>query len=213
MKFYLQSGYDGRETATIALTYDRDQIFYSKVYPYNGETPVGSVEFCESLLGWSPRPVYFPEFLGNFIKRKVWYSDTHPEDGIWIKPALRHKQWEAYESGTKAPESGPYWCSELVEFKEEWRYYVRCGKVLAAHWYLGEEKEIAAPPLKIDWGNFSGAVDFGRDVNGEIQLVESNMPYACGWYGPFEDGKIFGEWLTGGWCYMGILKYRALLYK
>ena len=202
MEFYLQSGYNAKETVTISFYYGPKNIRYSKRYEYSGEIPVGSVEFCEGILGYSPRPQYFPEFLGKYINRKVWFSEKEPEEKCWVKPATRHKQWDSYVTGTKEPEEGPYWCSELVDFREEWRYYVGNGKVMAAHWYLGEEKEIDPPELDVDWGNFCGAVDFGRDSHGNIQLVENNLPYACGWYGSFNDGKIFGEWLSIGWNYV-----------
>jgi hypothetical protein len=94
----------------------------------------------------------------------------------------------------------PHWNSEIVSFKNEWRYYVANGEVLAAHWYLGEDDEAPPPELPdIFPKNFTGAVDFG-DYCGKLTLVENNLPYACGWYGRFD--PIYRDWLVAGFEYI-----------
>jgi hypothetical protein len=218
-KFYLQSGYEGKETSCIALNYDKSEFNYSARNQYAGEIPVGSVEFVEELLGRNFIPDYYPFFLKNHLHRKVWYSEDKLDRSCFVKPADRHKRFEAQISDDrKRPIGygggvatgiwvGPYWHSEVVSFKEEWRHYVANGKVLAAYWYLGEEKEIDSPELNIDWPqDFCGAVDFGRLTSGELALVENNLPYACGWYGPYSEGKIYGEWLKAGLDFLNKIK-------
>lgn len=214
-KFYIQSGYQGKEVGALLFNYPKESFSYSAIEPWNGQPIAGSVEFVEEYIGIINRPNYYPQFLEPFFQRKIWYSNAWPKEKCFIKPADRHKRFESrilndlrYPRGFGGGVAtgawvGPYWCSEVVSFKEEWRYYVANGEVLAAYWYLGEEKEIDAPELNIDWPkDFSGAVDFGRLSNGEIALVENNLPYSCGWYGPHSEGKIYGEWLEKSWNYV-----------
>jgi hypothetical protein len=220
-KFYIQSGYQGKEVGALLFLYSKESFKYSARDEYNGEIAVGSVEFVEEYIG-QRTPNYYPDFLKSYFHREIWRTNTLPEgDGIGIpmvfaKPADRHKRFEAqitsmpYKGscitwGNKVHEyhKGPFWCSEIVQFKEEWRYYVAEGNIFYAGWYLGEEKETDAPKLNIDWPkDFCGAVDFGRLSTGEIALVENNLPYACGWYGPYSDGIIYAEWLEKGWNYL-----------
>lgn len=212
-KFYLQSGYKGKETASIVYSYDREDYSYSARSEYQkGQIPVGSVEFVEEYIGVR-KPDYYPEFLENWFKREIWYSDSlWDKEFCFVKPADRHKRFDSYikepSLGRGCVEfewnRGPFWCSEVVEFIDEWRYYVANGKILAAYWYDGLNKEeVEAPSLNINWPkDFCGAVDFGRLSNGEIALVENNLPYGCGWYGSYGDGRIYGEWLEAGFEFL-----------
>lgn len=213
-KFYIQSDYDGRERTAITFSYERDELSYSAVEEWKGQPVVGSVEFVEKTIGRSFKPDYYPTFLNQFLHRKVWWSDGPPlqENGlVFLKPADRHKRFDAgmyhftdfYVTYGYDWEYGPYYMSEIVApFTNEWRYYVSNGKILAAHWYSGNDDSLEAPTLNFDFpSDFCGAVDFGIS-NGKLTLVENNLPYACGWYGGLNEGKIYGEWLENGWKYL-----------
>ena len=215
-KFYIQSGYQGKEVGALLFNYPKESFKYSARDEYNGEIVVGSVEFVEQYIGVK-RPNYFPLFLkkANYLQRHVYWveslEDLYDDYFYFIKPADRHKRFDArivsgedkYEPVFYSWQTGPYWVSDIVQFKNEWRYYVADGKVLTAYWYLGDEEEVDAPKLNIDWPeDFCGAVDFGRLSTGEIALVENNLPYACGWYGPHSEGKVYGEWLDKSWNYV-----------
>lgn len=217
-RFYLQSGYKGKETASIVYSYDREDYSYSARHEYQkGQIPVGSVEFVEQYIGIRI-PNYFPEFLDNYLHREVrWIEGLYSiedEDCFFAKPADRHKRFEAriifgydkYEPNFYSWQNGPYWISDITFFVDEWRYYVANGKVLAAYWYDGRDKEeVEAPSLNINWPkDFCGAVDFGRMSDGKIALVENNLPYGCGWYGSYGDGKVYGEWLEAGFEFLKI---------
>ncbi len=108
-------------------------------------------------------------------------------------------------SGTwKGKRRGPYWLSEIVQFTNEWRYYVTNGKVVAARWYWGDDVNTpVAPELNIDWPKtFCGTGDFGQYPDGRIALVEAHPPFACGWYGSLGEGEIYVPWLIAGWEYL-----------
>ncbi len=171
-----------------------------------GFIPVGKVEWCDAFL---PReksvPEYYPEFLKDHLFRKVWKTDTWPMTrGIFVKPADRHKRFTGFVTfgGYRKKKRGPYWCSEVVSFLNEWRYYVANGKVLVGEWYDGDQEATPeAPELKIDIpADYCGALDFGMLTTGELALVEANSPYACGWYGKNND--LYVEWLIKGWEYL-----------
>jgi len=212
--FYIQSGYQGKEVGALLFNYPKESFSYSARDKWAGQTIAGSIEFIEKYL--SPKtPNYYPEFLTPYFNRKIWHSNSWPEEECFIKPADRHKRFEAeiltdlrrpvgFGGGeARGVYTGPYWCSEIVFFKEEWRYYIAEGKVLASYWYQGFENETEPLELNIDWPqDFCGAVDFGRLNNGELALVENNLPYACGWYGPYSEGRVYGEWLEKGFRYL-----------
>jgi len=212
--FYIQSGYQGKEVGALLFNYPKESLSYSARDKWAGQTIAGSVEFIEKYL--SPKtPNYYPEFLAPFFKRKIRYiknlREIEDEECFFAKPADKHKRFEAqmvsgydnYKDVLYSWQTGPYWISDIVFFREEWRYYVADGEVLAAYWYSGGEVEIDPPELNIDWPkDFCGAVDFGCLSTGDIALVENNLPYACGWYGPYSEGKVYGEWLEKGFRYL-----------
>ena len=121
----------------------------------------------------------------------------------FVKSAAGYKDFTAQivEKNSPYPSSGPLVFSEVVQFVQEWRYYVADGCVLTTGWYDGNDEDEPAPDLDIDWPEgFCGAVDFGRLSTGQIALVECQHPYACGWYG--DDHAAYVTWLVEGWKFM-----------
>lgn len=171
-----------------------------------GKVPVGSVDYCESWLGYSPVPDFYPDFLCGWFRRgiiKATGGQAYPfQSPRFVKSAERYKAFPArvYQFAEMLPD-GLLCISDVVKFTQEWRYYVADGCVLATGWYDGEYEDEPAPTLPIDWPKgFCGAVDFGRMKDGRIALVESHAPFACGWYG--DDSSAWAMWLVEGWRYM-----------
>ena len=171
-----------------------------------GYIPVGTVKWCENFL---PKdriiPDYYPDFMKDYLFRKVWWTETWPmEKGIFVKPADRHKKWTGFVTvgGYRKKKKGPYWCSEVVKFINEWRYYIADGKVIAGEWYWGDEVNMPDAPVfqAVIPAGFCGTVDMGTLGTGELALVEVHPPYACGWYG--KDHRIYAEWIIKGWEYL-----------
>ena len=199
----------GKEASAIIQYAILEQIPYKMVKDINSIPkdciPVGSVEYCLKALGRKIKPDYYPEFLKQYLYREVW------ETNIWtlgkklfIKPADRYKRFNGFvtNGGYKGKKRPPYWCSEIVKFNNEWRYYVANGKILTGEWYSGDEINTPdAPLLDIEIpDNYCGAIDFGELSTGKLALVEANHPFACGWYG--KDYKLYAEWIIKGWEYM-----------
>jgi hypothetical protein len=166
--------------------------------------PVGNVPWVSDVLGRVETPDYYPEFLQPWLRRKVWRADKWPYGHrVFIKPADRHKRFTGFvTTGTwKGKRKPPYWCSEIVRFVSEWRWYVAGGQVYDAKWGSGEEAPV--PDLKIDWpADYYAAVDFGLLDSGQIALIESNSPFACGWYGRVDEGETYVRWLAASWAHL-----------
>ena len=165
--------------------------------------PSGSVEWC--LKSLDPYvPDYYPEWLSAHLHRKVWRTDKWPLEKVFIKPSDKDKRFTGFvTSGTyRKKKKGPFWCSEIVQFENEWRYYIAEGRILCGEWYCGDDINMpAAPELDLDIPpGYCGAVDFGRLKTGELALVEANASFACGWYG--KKDELYMKWLVDGWNYI-----------
>ena len=208
--FIVQKGYAGKEEMAIAIYCTMNNLKFQKVQyskkksieiPLN-YIPCGSIPWMYSVIGQEVKPDYYPDFLKDYLNREVWKTDKWPlNKRVFIKPSDKHKRFTGFVTyGTyKKKKKGPYWCSDVVAFDNEWRYYIAYGKVIAAEWYAGDEIETPDAP-SIDHiefpQNYFAAVDFGI-CDGELTLVEAHQPFACGWYG--KEHHKYVEWLAEGW--------------
>jgi hypothetical protein len=176
--------------------------------------PCGSLKWCLESLERLVIPDYYPTWLSPYFNRRIWFSKKWPLERVFIKPADTYKRFDGFiTSGTySGKKATPFWCSEVVQFGNEWRYYVTEGKVVCSGWYwnskvvdlpsLSAEKSSAPPAPNISHieipHSFSGTLDFG-DCNGSLTLVEAHHPIACGWYGPPCDDRLYFQWLVDGW--------------
>lgn len=170
----------------------------------NGFTPSGTVSWIAEVLGTVVTPDYFPAFLSSWVKRNVWREEKWPLRRVFIKPADRHKRFNSFvTSGTyRGKKKGPFICSDIQHFVDEWRYYVAYGKLIGGYWYWGDGmEEKPAPELNITYpADWCGTADFGRTYDGQIKLIESHPPFACGWYGKKHDE--YAEFLVMGWKWL-----------
>ena len=170
-----------------------------------GYTPSGTVEWVLAVLGKKVVPDYYPDFLQPYLCRKVWKTDEWPLGSkVFIKPADKYKRFTGFvtNGGYSKKKKSPYWCSEVVHFKNEWRYYISNGKVVSSGWYWGDEVNQPPPPelpMKLP-EDYCRALDFGFLIDGRFALVEAQHPFACGWYGT--NHKAYAQWLIDGWEYM-----------
>jgi hypothetical protein len=210
IKFAGQKNNQGREEMAVAHYCTMRKLPFHLFSNYKtvpeGFIPVGSVEWCLNFLKKPVIPDYYPTFLEKLLFRKVWKTDTWPlGKKIFIKPADKYKRFTGFvtNGGYKGKKRPPYWCSDVVRFQNEWRYYIADGQILDASWYFGDEINTPDAPDCIKMvvpSDFCGAIDLGELSTGEIALVEVNHPFACGWYGKDHDKYV--EWLIKGWTYM-----------
>jgi len=208
--FIWQQGYEGKELMAISHYCCMKQIpcksiqYSKKSTPTieDGFIPVGCIEWISRILGKTITPNYYPDFLRPHLNRNIWEADKWPlGEKVFIKPSDKHKRFTGFctNGRYKGKKKGPYWCSDIIHFDNEWRYYVANGKVMTAEWYHGDEVNTPDAP-SIDHieipKDYFGAIDFGM-YNGKLTLVEANEPFSCGWYG--KDHFKYAEWLTLGW--------------
>ena len=223
MKFCLQAGDSTREKLAIFSACRKlDHEFTSnKTCPPN-HVPIGDVPFCQSVLPASDEIIdFYPEFLKEYRHRDIilstfggveGYNEDSPikrNNTFFFKKA---KEWKSdfksriVEWNEKIPYDF-YYCSEVVEFIQEWRYYIAGGVLITTGWYDGIDEDEPAPELNIEYPkDFNAATDFGRLKDGRIALIESHAPFACGWYG--DDHKDYANWQHEAW-----INYISLLEK
>jgi len=189
---------------------------------YNGDLPisipVGSVEFCARTYGRRvPDP--YPDFLKEYTNRRIWKSDistakTYVADQkpIFVKPSDEIKSWTGkvvndVDQLSHLANAQKVWCSDVVVFENEWRYYVASGRVVASGWYDGMESDdwilehvrrrgcyppAPALPTKLTdlllEQQWSGLLDMGF-IDEHLELVEAAEPYAFAWY-PETDSMV-----------------------
>jgi hypothetical protein len=204
---------NSKETLAISYFASINKIPYKIIDNYknipDGFIPVGDVEWCQKVLKRIITPDYYPTFLESYLYRKVYKCNEWPlGKKVFIKPADKFKRFTGFitNGGYRKKKRPPYWCSEIVNFVNEWRYYVSNGEILTGEWYFGDEINTPDAPILdiIIPKDYCGAIDFGRLESGELALVEANHPFSCGWYG--KDHKIYAKWIIDGWNYMEKVK-------
>ena len=200
----------------------RRQVPFDRECLVAGEMP--SVLAAMKVLGIpEPEPDDYPECLRDVLRRRVWKSTLRDVESamfddarasIFVKPAERRKRFTGFVAescGDLARVQGasrrdPVWCSEVVSWKSEWRYYVIADRIAGADHYLGDASvrpdvalvEDAIRRLRVvGRAHAAYAIDFGVLVSGETALVEMNDGFSIGIYGL--DPAIYAEFTIARW--------------
>ena len=177
--------------------------------PKEGELPVGTIQFihaaCKSI-GREIAPAdYYPACLTPWLFRKVWkstYKDVYRylENGgtpIFIKSVKLKKlsgkvvTFETDLQALQCSKNLELWCSEVVEWRAEFRVYVVNRKIVHVGWYENKDNlclnmNAVESALQAMWdanypiSNF--CIDFGVLDNGETALIEMGDGYSMGAY-------------------------------
>lgn len=174
--------------------------------PSKENIPIGSIDYCEKVYG-KIKPDYYPEFLKGYLNRKIWVDKIKNVDkGVFIKPYENYKLFtgQIYDGLEIDPETKVY-CSEILQFRNEWRYYILNGNMVESGWYnnnLLTDKEIVenipnsmpdSPKLPEELlellreNRYYGVLDIGEAIIGseiKLTLIEACHGYAVGWYTP-----------------------------
>lgn len=171
-----------------------------------------------------PSPNDYPLMLRDFLKRQVWtcrldevearlFDDA--QTPVFVKPADRLKTFtgrvfdsrgDLYFLGSSSRRQ-QVWCSQVVQWRSEFRAYVIDAKVVALAHYHGDpqlrpcERTIDEAVRRYrDSGEAPAAygIDFGVLASGETALVEANDGYSLGAY---EVGAVdYTELLLARWA-------------
>ncbi len=145
----------------------------------------------------------YPKELEKYLGRKVWTStieelfNDQKNWNVFIKPKKDTKKFvgkvikEDKDFIGLIDKDNPteIWCSELVNFRTEWRCFIRYGKILDIRQYKGvwdskldiEVIQNAVDDFKKSPASY--ALDFGIDENNKMKLVEVNDGHSLGTYG------------------------------
>ncbi len=181
---------------------------------------IGNVRKRLALLGID-RPVGeidYPAELQKYLGRRVWSTTLEElmEDErswpVFAKPKQETKKFtgkvmSAFRDfiGLRDPaKPTEIWCSELVDFKTEWRCFIRYGKIMDVRRYKGAwDTCIDADVVKSAVADFTQApaayaLDFGIDAQGQMKLVEVNDGHSLGTYGMHGFG--YARFLAARWA-------------
>jgi hypothetical protein len=145
----------------------------------------------------------YPKELEKYLRRKVWVSTIEEifrdeqKWNIFIKPKKETKKFvgkvvKDYKDFIGIVDNDnptQIWCSEIVNFKTEWRCFIRYGEILDVRQYKGVwDSKIDLSVIKNAIKDFesspaSYALDFGIDENDTMKLVEINDGHSLGTYG------------------------------
>lgn len=148
------------------------------------------------------KEIDYPKELLSFLKRKVWESTINEvyKKGNWnifVKPKTETKLFAGKVVNNELDFVGLIFedkdievlCSELVEFKTEWRCFIRYKEILDIRRYKGDwDTKIDINTVRNAIEAFTTqpaayALDFGVNENNETILVEVNDGHSLGTYG------------------------------
>jgi hypothetical protein len=162
------------------------------------------------------KEIDYPEELKPFLKRKIWESSINEvfnkkEWNIFIKPKTETKLFTGKVINNEMDLLGlmykeddiKVWCSELIDFKTEWRCFIRYKEILDIRRYKGDwdtkidVKTVASAIESFTSQPYSFALDFGVNKNGETILVEVNDGHSLGTYGL--SSTHYAKFLSARW--------------
>jgi hypothetical protein len=160
----------------------------------------------------------YPKELEKYLGRKVWAStieEVFKDEQNWnvfIKPKQDTKkfvgkvvkEYRDFIGIVDKDNPTQIWCSEIVQFKTEWRCFIRYGKVLDIRQYKGDwDSKLDLTVIKNAVEDFksspaSYALDFGVDENDTMKLVEVNDGHSLGTYGI--SSTNYAKFLSARWA-------------
>lgn len=192
--------------------------------------PVGSVEFVRramELAGIAEPPnLSYPGGCERFLGRRLWQGRaadvatrqfvkpiaTKAFTGFVFDPLAPDEQRcehdrEQLAAFKQLPADAMVWCSEVVRFVSEWRYYVLDGEIVGQARYDEFEDEDAPSPktsvvndcLRALGLDHPHALDFGVTHDGRTLLVEANDAWAIGLYQRAMPNDLYLRFLKTRW--------------
>ena len=171
-----------------------------------------------------PPPDDYPLALRPWLHRRIWASTVGDvvkrlQEGsggrFFVKPSTRLKRfpgravesWSDLHVLANASNRAPVICSEVVQWRSEYRVYVTRGRIVGTRHYLGDADvpldETTVRDAITTYENSGAApagyaVDFGILSTGETALVEVNESYGLGNYGL--DDAAYTDLIVARWC-------------
>lgn len=211
------------------------QLQRQRVNAKEADLVVGTLPFIKAALQQHkismPVDDTYPDILSDLLRRKVAKLPLYEvlaeidRGGVcFVKPADRAKLFTGYVMRPgddypikHVPRRERVWCSDVVKWVSEWRFYVVCGQIQAKACYGGDSSAVPDQDIVVEalarlasTGTYPEhhAIDFGVLDNGLTALVECNEGFAIGAYEGVEPGVYF-EMLKGRWQELMTAKQRV----
>ncbi len=160
----------------------------------------------------------YPQELKKYFGRNVWEStieevlNNEQNWNIFIKPKKETKKFvgkvivdfKDFIGLVDKDNPTEIWCSEIVNFKTEWRCFIRYGQILDIRQYKGAwDSKLDLQVIQNAVKDFKSApaayaLDFGIDENNVMKLVEVNDGHSLGTYGI--SGTNYAKFLSARWA-------------
>lgn len=161
----------------------------------------------------------YPLKLKKYLKREIWKSTleailVQKRFGIFVKPDVENKKFAGKVFNSELDFIGlidegkptEVLCSELVDFKVEFRCFIRYKEILDIRRYKGDwDKIIDVEVVRRAIADFDTqpkayALDFGVTETGDTVLVEVNEGHSLGSYGL--SAQYYAKFLSARWAEM-----------
>lgn len=161
----------------------------------------------------------YPLELKKYLKREIWKSTLEEileqkRFGIFVKPDVETKKFAGKVFNSELDFIGlidkdkptVVLCSELVDFKTEFRCFIRYRDILDIRRYKGDwDKVIDVEVVRRAIADFDTqpnayALDFGVTETGDTVLVEVNEGHSLGSYGL--SAQHYAKFLSARWAEM-----------
>jgi hypothetical protein len=162
----------------------------------------------------------YPPSLQAYMGRNLWTSTLQKliadeqSWNIFIKPKDTTKkfagkiisEYKDFIGLLDENKDTAIWCSDIVDFKTEWRCFIRYGEILDIRYYKGDwDSKLDLTIVRKAVHDFQNApsaysMDFGVDQNGNMKLIEINDGHSLGSYGI--SSFNYAKFLSARWAEM-----------
>jgi len=149
----------------------------------------GEIDYPNALAGYLGRKVWSTTINELFQDKESWNVFIKPKDTTKKFAGTVVKEYIDFIGLVEENEDTSIWCSEIVDFKTEWRCFIRYGEILDIRRYKGAwDSTLDASVIEKAISDFKDApaaygMDFGVDQEGNMKLVEINDGHSLGTYG------------------------------
>lgn len=147
----------------------------------------------------APAPIDYPQPLATWLHRRVWPGTLRDLAALdrpaFVKPAADAKLFDGRVHmpgdaiAVRQPVETSVWMSDVVQWRSEWRAYVRGGSIIGAYPYRGDWRVSPSwsdlDAMVHSWSDSpcAYALDIGVLIDGRTALIEANDAWALGNYG------------------------------
>ena len=180
---------------------------------------IGNVRSRLALLGIerNKEEIDYPHSLSHYFGRRIWTTtiqelfENNQNWNVFVKPKDITKkfagkvvrEYKDFIGLIEEDANTTVWCSEIVDFRTEWRCFIRYGEILDIRPYKGAwDSKLDLDIVNNAINDFADApaaygLDFGIDCDGNMKLVEINDGHSLGTYGIAPVN--YAKFLTARW--------------